>query len=341
MVKLFMPKRVYFEPDALEYPLGAELYKRFKATSGVTIYTTNSHNRITGIPGKTPREAYVSAKETLVIGIKKEMKFESCKPSAHYQFPLATSCPGHCEYCYLQTTLGKKPYVRIYVNVDEILTSVVKHMEERLPEITHFEGASSSDPLAVEHISGSLAKTIEFFGDLSHGRFRFVTKFDNVDSLLDLKHNNHTRFRFSVNSDYVIRSFEHGTPVLQERVNAAGKVAKAGYHMGFIIAPIMRFEGWQEQYKTLFKELKNSIGDQRDLTFELIMHRFTKAAKKVIYERFPNTKLEMDEKSRKYKYGKYGMGKWVYKDEEAEELKNTIEAYINECFPASKLEYFT
>ncbi len=95
------------------------------------------------------------------------------------------------------------------------------------------------DPLSLEHITGSLARTIEFFSGLEKGRLRIVTKYNNVDTLIKLKHNGHTNFRISINSDYVIRNFEHNTGSLDERIEAITKLAYAGYPIGFVIAPIM------------------------------------------------------------------------------------------------------
>lgn len=46
----FEPDLVFFEPDALNYPLGKELLETFKA-KGIPIKMTSSHNRVTGIPG--------------------------------------------------------------------------------------------------------------------------------------------------------------------------------------------------------------------------------------------------------------------------------------------------
>ena len=46
---------------------------------------------------------------------------------------------GHCHYCYLQTTLGAKPYIRVYVNMDDILEAAKQYIDEREPEITRFE----------------------------------------------------------------------------------------------------------------------------------------------------------------------------------------------------------
>src|SRR5690606_566383 len=105
--------------------------------------------------------------------------------------------------------------------------------------------ACTSDPLGLEHITGSLRELIEFMGRETHGRLRFVTKYHHVDSLLDAAHHGHTRFRFSVNADQVIRRFEPATSTFEERIEAAAKVARAGYPLGFVIAPIIWFDGWQ------------------------------------------------------------------------------------------------
>jgi spore photoproduct lyase len=340
--RLFMPELVYFEPDALNYPKGQKIYEWAK-TEGLPIKMTSSHNRITGFPGETELEKYRLAKQTLVVGIRKTLKFDTSKPSAEYAIPIATGCMGHCHYCYLQTTLGAKPYIRVYVNMDDILHAAEQYIEERAPEMTRFEAACTSDPVGIEHITGSLKELIEFMGKQPYGRLRFVTKFHHVDSLLDADHNKHTRFRFSVNADYVIRSFEPGTSSFSERIEAAGKVARAGYPLGFIIAPIIWHDGWEEGYGELIRTLKETLPPEasRDLTFELIQHRFTKTAKSLILQRYPKTKLEMNESERKYKWGKWGQGKYVYPDEKANALHSRISEQISAAFPDAKIEYFT
>jgi spore photoproduct lyase len=338
----FEPDLVFFEPGALDYPLGKELMEKFKA-KGTPIKMTTSHNRVTGIPGNSPTEAYRNAKRTLVIGVRKTLKFDTSKPSAEYAIPLSTGCMGHCHYCYLQTTMGAKPYIRVYVNLDDIFEAAENYIKERAPEIIRFEAACTSDPVGIDHITQSLYKAIEFMGQQEFGRLRFVTKYHHVDHLLTANHNKRTRFRFSMNADYVIKHFEPATSSFQDRINAAGKVARAGYPLGFILAPLIRFDGWEKGYDELFVKLDKELpSDARDdLSFELIMHRFTKTAKRVILERYPKTKLEMDEESRKYKWGKYGRGKYVYQNEEASELRKHIESLIHHHFPQSKVEYFT
>ncbi|NLZ53163.1 MAG: spore photoproduct lyase [Thermoanaerobacteraceae bacterium] len=338
---MFIPKRALFEREAVNYPIGKYIFDKMQEL-GVDTSFIGSHNRVTGIPGKTAQEAYLEGKRTLVVGIRRTLDFQTCKPSAHYQLPLVTSCIGECEYCYLNTTLGKKPYIRVYVNIDDILSRAKEYINDRKPEITIFEGSATSDPLPVEPYSGLLKKTIEFFGREELGRFRFVTKFTNVDSLLDIKHNEQTTFRFSINSDIIIRKFEHRTPPLDERIKAAVKVASAGYPMGFIIGPIFYYTKWQIDYGQMLESLSRQLSGKISASpaFELITHRFTKRAKKNILEVFPKTQLPLDEKDRKFKYGQFGYGKYIYPNEQMTEMKTFFQEKIRETFPDAKISYF-
>jgi spore photoproduct lyase len=339
----FIPQLVYFEPKALEYPLGKQLYEQFKKMN-LEIRMTSSHNQIRDLPGENEQQKYRIAKSTLVVGIRKTLKFDSSKPSAEYALPLATGCMGHCHYCYLQTTLGSKPYIRVYVNLDDIFDQMDKYMEERPGEITRFEASCTSDIVGIDHLTHVLKPTIEHIGQSEWGRLRFVTKFPFVDHLLDANHNLKTRFRFSINAPYVIQNFEMKTSSLDERLEGAKKVLKSGYPLGFIVAPILIHENWEEGYKYMFQQAAEKLKGIKPavpITFELIQHRFTKPAKRVIEQRYPNTKLEMNEEERKYKWGKYGIGKYVYKDEDANNLVEIIKQYIDEYFPEAKIEYFT
>lgn len=343
MVKLFSPDRVIFEPGSLDYPLGQKIYDYFKGTSA-EIIKAPIQKISSFIPGTTEGQRYASGKKTLVVTVKKSLKFDVCKPSADFEFSLVTGCPASCEYCYLYTTQSSKPYLRTYVNLEEIFDSIKKHISRNNNRLTTFEVASAGDPLSIEHITGSLARTIEFFGGLDNARLRVVTKFNNVEPLLGLKHNGHTRFRVSINSRYVIKNFEHNTASFDERIEAASKLADAGYPIGFIVAPIMIYDRWKEEYPELFDELRSRIDTGKSsepVIFELIQHRFTPVAKKFILERFPHTSLDMDESKRTLKWGKFGRYKYVYPKEDAAEIKEYLTSLIDKKFPGARIEYFT
>lgn len=333
---MFVPRRVVFEEEALNYDKGKELLDRFKKENIEIRFSKNG--RITGIPGKEPNVMYFEGKSTLVIGVRKALKFESCKPSANYQLPLVSGCMGMCEYCYLNTQMGKKPYIKVYVNIDEILEKAEKYADERNPDITVFEGAATSDPVPVEEYSGSLARAIEFFGARENTLFRFVTKYTDVDSLIGLKHNGRTTIRFSINTEKVISKFEHKTPGFIDRINAAHKIAESGYNLGFIIAPVFIDENWKEEYG----ELIHIIGERFSgyiPKFEVISHRFTKRAKENILSIFPKSILPMEEEVRKFKYGQFGYGKYIYKDDELKEMKEFFIESISKYFGIESINY--
>ncbi|MCB2288990.1 spore photoproduct lyase [Clostridium sp. CS001] len=336
-MKLFIPDIAYIDPKVLKYDVGGKLTEYLQS---INVPIVNSKKVL--IDCESPEKNYAMAKKTILFTINNQKKLVSCKPSADYQFSLSSSCPANCEYCYLQTTQGEKPFMKIFMNVEEILAVIQSYIDKNVPNITTFECASITDPIALEHLSGNLKTCIEFFGKSQNGRLRLVTKFDNVDYFLKIEHNKHTKFRFTLNTHYVINNFEHNTSTFNERIEAVKKIASAGYPIGFIIAPIMIYNNWKQEYKELFETLKIAIADyNEEISFELIQHRFTKAAKELIVQRFKNTKLDLNEEVRQLKWGPYGKFKYVYQKPDSEEIKNYISQLINDSFDKAIIEYFT
>jgi len=338
---MFIPKRILFEKDALDYKLGNDIYNYFKDNQKVEIIHLRNNKIKENIPGDNLYALYREGKNTLVVGTKKGMKFQTCKPSAHYQLPLLSGCIGQCQYCYLNTNLGDKPYIKVNVNLDEILAQADIYIKERLPDLTLFEGSATSDPIPVEPYSNLLKHTIEYFSKNETGRFRFVTKYSDVDTLLETKHGGNTEIRFTLNTNKVIQDYENRTPSLEKRMEACRKVITAGYPVGFIIAPIFLYENWKEDYKKLLLDLNDRLPENllHPITFEVISHRYTTRAKNVILEVFPDTELPMKDEDRSYKYGQFGYGKFVYSKEEIAEIVAFFHQEIETIFPNKIIKY--
>lgn len=338
---MFIPQRILFEKGALDYDIGKDIYNRFKDNENIEIINLTSNKVKQHIPGDNLSDFYRHGKNTLIVGIKKGFEFQSCKPSAHYQLPLVSGCIGQCQYCYLNTNLGDKPYIKVNVNIDDILNQAQKYIDERLPDITIFEGSATSDPIPIEPYTNSLKKTIEFFADSENGRFRFVTKYNDIDSLLHIKHNDKTEVRFTLNTDKVIKDFENRTASADMRLDACAKVAKAGYPIGFIIAPIFLYDGWKDDYKELLVKLSEILPKDLNhpVTFEVISHRYTTRAKNIILEVFPKTTVPMIDEDRVYKYGQFGYGKYVYSKEQIQEIKEFFTSEIESLFVNKEIKY--
>jgi spore photoproduct lyase len=351
-VKEWKPRRVLITPAALGFAHGRRIAERCAAL-GLDVVELPS-NRITGLRGATERETYRNAKSTLAVTVSPpgERRLQPIPPSADWQFHLARGCPAHCQYCYLAGSLPGPPVTRVFANVEEILAglpgyegrgTVTSKQRARQHEGTTFEASCYTDPLGLEHLTGSLGEAIRFFGTRDDVQLRFTTKYDGVDELAALPHGGRTRARFSVNATFVTTRFEGGTAPLGDRLGALRTMALAGYPIGLTIAPIMPAERWREGYGELLDAAALAVeGIERlDLTVELITHRFTATSKDVLTGWYPRTKLEMDEEVRTRKRTKFGGRKFVYPKPVMTELRAFFEERIAERLPAARVLYFT
>ncbi len=351
--RLWVPKRVLVTASAAERLHTAEVLRRVQA-HGVDDIEVLKGDRLTGLRGEDERATYARAKSTLAVVVSppSDRKLQPIPPSADWQFHIARGCPAHCQYCYLAGSLQGPPVTRVYADLDEILAglpayegkgAVTSRSAARAGEGTTFEASCYTDPLGLEHLTGSLAAAVRHFGTRPDAGLRVTTKYDAVDPLLDLPHAGRTRLRFSVNAAAVSERFEGGTAKVPARLAALQRAALAGYPVGLTVAPIMPGEGWREEYAALFDAAREAVEDVPglDLTAELITHRFTPGSKEVLTGWYPRTKLEMDESRRAEKRGKYGAKKYVYRAPEMSELREGVEAELAARLPQARVLYWT
>ena len=343
--KVWMPKRVVFTPKALQEPYGQHLYERLEALE-LPVEVLKS-NRITGVRGEDERQTYATAKRTLAVVTAPPSAFQlrPIPPSADWQYNLAEGCPAHCQYCYLAGSLSGPPIVRVYANLPDILQNTIRY--EQPGQHTSFEASCYTDPLGIEHLTGGLAESIRHFGTRENARLRWVTKYDQVDSLLDLPHHGHTRCRISLNAEPIARRLEGGTASVYARLQALRRLALprsqggGDYPIGVVLAPIMPIPNWEAHYSALFDRLEETLDFSCDLTFELITHRFTPGSKDVLLQWYPNTLLDLDESQRDVKRNKFGGKKFVLPKDTMQTLRSFITQELTRRFPQAQQLYWT
>ena len=350
--RLWIPKHVLVTRAAADLPHTAEILRRVEAFGVDDVRVLPADRLPTAPKGESEREAYARAKATMavVVAPPSALTPQPIPPSADWRLDLARGCPAHCQYCYLAGSLSGPPVTRVHANLDEVLApiatltgtgSVTTGDALRGGEGTTFELSCYTDPLGIEHLTGSLATAIERVGTGRYGdgaSLRFTTKFDAVEPLLALPHGGRTRIRFSVNADEVER-FEGGTARMPARIEALRRVAAAGYPVGLTIAPVMPVDGWQASYGRLLDDVAAALADvpDVDLTAEVITHRFTATSKQVLEGWYPRTKLEMDEGLRSAKRSKFGGVKYVYPRDTMRELRAWFDREVPARLPARLL----
>ena len=350
--RAWRPRRVLVTPAALEHAHGRAMVRQAEAL-GLPVERLSA-NRLTGLRGEDPRRAYAEAKATLAIVVAPptKLRLQPIPPSADWRFDLAEGCPAHCQYCYLAGSLSGPPVTRAYANLDAILANLAGYLgqggvtsrdEARAGEGTTFEASCYTDPLGIEHLTGSLSAAIRHFGAWEAPvQLRFTTKFDDVAPLLALPHRRRTRIRFSVNAAPAAR-YEGGTAPLADRLAALGAVACAGYPVGLTVAPIMPVPDWRGAYGALLADAAAALAGapDLDLTVELITHRFTPGSKAVLEGWYPGSDLPMREAERTRKLTKFGSVKYVFPRDVMAEMRAHLTERVGALLPAARILYWT
>jgi spore photoproduct lyase len=289
----------------------------------------------------------------IVVSPPSRRTLQPISPSADWRFDLAEGCPAHCQYCYLAGSLSGPPVTRVYADLDDILDglaayagrgTVTSRSAKRADEGTTFEASCYTDPLALEHLTGSWRRAVEHFGGWDAPvQLRWTTKYDDVATFVGLPHAGRTRVRFSVNCLPVSTRMEGGTSRVEDRLTALRTLALDGYPVGLTIAPIMPLPDWPQHYGHLLDLVAQAVEGVPDLelTAELITHRFTPGSKEVLLGWYPRTRLEMDEEQRSRKFGKFGAVKYVYPRDTMAELRAWFEAELGRRLPMCRILYWT
>jgi spore photoproduct lyase len=92
------PTAVYYEPDALRYPLGQTLREKYKDRDWIEI---ESHNSIAEMQ-RRPNADFPDMKRCLIAGVRKTHKYVENHKVSDYLVPYTSSgCTAICLYCYL------------------------------------------------------------------------------------------------------------------------------------------------------------------------------------------------------------------------------------------------
>lgn len=331
---MFKPKLVYYEPNAENYKLGKELLEKYREEE-VKLIPIENHNNIEELR-KNPNSEFANMKQNIIIGIRKTHKFVPNHKVSDFLVPYTSSgCIAMCMYCYLVCNYNKCSYLRIFVNREEMLDKIIKVANQSEKELT-FEIGSNSDLILENNITHNLEWTIENF-NVNKGYLTFPTKFDMIESLLNLKNKEKIIIRMSMNPEEIINKVEFGTSRLNNRIEAINKLKEAGYKVGILIAPIILVDNWKELYEGLIKKLSEELIEEvkKEAVFELIFMTYSYVHKMINKDAFPNA---INLFNPEIMTGR-GRGKYIYRKGTREEAEAFLRKIMKKYFPNNQILY--
>jgi DNA repair photolyase len=162
----------------------------------------------------------------------------------------AVNCGFACAYCTIQSFYADG-HIFMHRDLDKALEKI-----EIDPELTYHIGTGqSSDSLMWGDHEGLLEKLFRFATAHPNIILELKTKSANIAYLLENPPPRNVLTTWTLNSDEMIRYEEHGTASLEERMEAARRVADAGSLVGFHFHPLVPHRGWREAYSRVFTAL--------------------------------------------------------------------------------------
>ncbi len=168
------------------------------------------------------------------------------------------NCGYGCSYCSIQSFFDGKQ-----ISFDPGFADKLKKLELDPHKTYHIGTGQSSDSLMWGNSHGVLDAVIDFARNHPNVILELKTKSANVSHLLRSNAPKNILCTWSLNTPVLIQHEEHGTASLEKRLDAAQKVADAGYVVGFHFHPIIHYQGWEADYRQVVEQLTGRFSAQQ------------------------------------------------------------------------------
>lgn len=330
----FKPSRVYVEIGCDKYSLGRQLINKY-SEQGTEIVEIEDHNKIPELREK-PNSDFPKMKDYLVLGIRKSLVYRKNNKTSDFLVPWTSSgCSAMCLYCYLVCTYYTSSYLRVFVNRQDMMKKL-KASAEKYPGSV-FEIGSNSDLVMENSVSGSLEWTVREFRDVKNAQLTLPTKFNMIDSLLDIDHGRNVTIRMSLNPKEIIQRVEFRTSALDERIEAINKLYRANYDVGILVAPIILVEGYEQMYEELFETMAGKLLPEalENVLIEIIFMTYGTVTQKINQEAFPNAIKLYDQNTMAH----CGRSRYGYTPPNKEKVSAFLRDSIARHMPQARIAY--
>jgi spore photoproduct lyase len=251
-----------------------------------------------GGPVAAEEDAFAAGKQRLLFTRQRSTFLEHCPAGTsglvccnYLVVTLISNCPMDCSYCFLQQYLANNPTLKVYTNVDDLLSQVASAVDRHPAQQFRIGTGELSDSLALDPLLGFSGDLVPFFAGQKNALLELKTKTDCVDGLLSLDPKDRVVVAWSMTPAAIIDSEEHHTASFAARLAAARRVQEAGYKLGFHFDPLIEYPEWERGYYDTISQIFSTIDPRRVAWVSLGSLRMTPALRNTLRRRFPQTRI--------------------------------------------------
>ncbi|MBN1902461.1 DNA photolyase [Candidatus Sumerlaeota bacterium] len=296
MIRNYIINKALIESGCEELPYVKEVLSRL---SGIPIETGVNVKSLVS-QATDIASLFNEGKKTLLL-MKNRGKFLKLCPgtSSHlcclYQvLHHAAGCPLDCSYCILQAYLNN-PNIVYYANVDDMTEELRERFSKIQGEIFRLGTGEYTDSLALESIMQTTHRLAPILHEFPGVFLELKTKTVDIEAIRGLEPRERMILAWSLNPDRLIQKEEIGAAPLGERLNAASIAQSRGHPVAFHFDPLLFFEGWEEAYRQVVRQLSEAVDISRVFWISLGSFRFPPPLKPVIQKRFPDSRILYEE----------------------------------------------
>jgi spore photoproduct lyase len=287
----YKPKRVLVQDRSWDDSATQEILSRLPGIETVTIHdpAAQSAGQETGY-----------SKDTLILMHYPGSFLKQCQGSGaeiccnYYVVSYAWNCHFECTYCVLQSYLSSDALV-VCTNIEDLMSDVRRTLASVPDRKFRIGTGELADSLALDHLTCYSRRLVPLFASLPNGILELKTKSVEISNLRDLEHGGHSVISWSVNSRRICRDEELKAASLDERLAAAVQCQEWGYRLGFHFDPIVCYEGWEEEYRSVVKEILHTVDPGRIAWISLGALRFPPRLRELVHQRYPKSMVPSGE----------------------------------------------
>lgn len=263
--------RLYFDPKALEYERGREVFNKYSPNA--ELIEVDGHWKIEEL-NQNPnmiREWNQVKAHFLVLGVKTSVASRpNCRSTDWIAPSHSSGCAMACAFCYTARRKGYANPITVFANIEKIMKHIERKCAKLGPKVITEENrqcdpvlwtwdiGENNDCSVDDLVSDNIQDLINLFARLPNAKASFATKFVNRN-LLNYDPKGHTRIRFSLMPQKVSRVVDVRTSSITERINAINDFVDAGYEVHINLSPVIIYDGWQKDYKSLLQEIDDTL----------------------------------------------------------------------------------
>lgn len=207
----------------------------------------------------------------------------------NFYFSHMYNCVFDCQYCFLQGMFQSANYV-VFVNYEDFLDDIVAEHARGGSEPTYFYSGYDCDSLAFDATTGFVDTFVPRFAELEGAWLELRTKSIAVTQLLARPALPNVVVAFSL-GPREFAGVEVGVPSLDRRLEAARRLAQAGWPIGLRFDPVLYDPDYAAIYERFFAEVFAVVPAEAVHSVSLGPLRFPKAMFDEMWRQQPDARV--------------------------------------------------